>query len=631
MAHRPSMKLVVLGKEKVSHLLNKDLWFLGRVAGNDVVLNSPTVSGHHARLFFTPEGWRIRDLKSRNGLSLKGVKGEEFLLEPGDEIKLGDVILRLEPAAEDSPPPEDSLALAAVPFSEQSGCPNSGKRRAVTEMIEALVAEDPTAEDLDHRLALSLRREFGAEGVFFFSVVGGAGARQAADDDAVCKYEASSEGAGATILSHSTLREALRQKSPLLSPVELAKPGRSLKGLTGAQILIYPLLAGQNVMAILYMDWGRPSPELIPAMRELASWPVWATLLLGSVWGRRALAARVEEETRHQENLSQAFRRQIDPGEILGNSLALKDSLALAAAAAPSPYPILLLGETGVGKEVFARWIHLNSACGGGPFVAVNCAGIPAGTAESELFGHRRGAFTGADRDHAGVFEQAEGGTLLLDEIGDMDLAMQAKVLRAIQFGVVRRLGDDRERRVAVRLIAATHQDLRAKIGEKTFREDLFYRLTTFELRLPPLRERSSDIALLASSFLAKAFKKPGTAAGFSPGAMRALREFSWPGNVRQLQSAVNHLSASAAESLIQEDDARRLLGLGKPTLHESPGEMGLLSYKHALERFRADYLRSVLDRAGGNAAEAARSSGLPRSTFYRLMERHPEAKMPEA
>jgi transcriptional regulator with GAF, ATPase, and Fis domain len=330
---------------------------------------------------------------------------------------------------------------------------------------------------------------------------------------------------------------------------------------------------------------------------------------------------------KHQRALSHAFRRQIDPGEILGDSYALRNVLTQAAAAAPSPYPVLLLGETGVGKEIFARWVHLHSARSAGPFIALNCAGIPAGTAESELFGHRRGAFTGADRDHAGVFEQAEGGTLFLDEVGDMDLQLQAKVLRAIQFGVVRRVGDDRERRVDVRLLAATHRDPRQAIADKIFREDLYYRLTTFELRLPPLRQRPSDIPILASAFLMKAFKKPGTATGFSAGALVGLKEFSWPGNVRQLQSAVNHLSASSASPLIEEAQVRRLLGSSEQTPAPPCDASDDTPYKGALERFEAQYVKAVLARAQGNVSEAARLSGLPRRTFYRFLERHPGAK----
>lgn len=628
MARSESLRLVVVGREHLSQPLQKAVCLIGREVDNDLVLDSPTVSRHHARLFLAADGWRVRDLQSRNGTLVRGAKQEEALLAPGEEFKIGDSVLRIEPLAETPETgQEETLSFfTPVPFVAQTTCATCGNRMGIPNLFDEIIGRYPGASDLDKRLAEALRKKFRAEGVFLFSVHE-EGGRSEPRVETCCRYEASSEEAGSTVLSQSTLREALKQKSPVWAPTDLLKPGHSLHGLSGAQILIYPLLVGERVSALLYLDWGKPCQDPIPPMTVLGSWPAWATTLLGAVWHCRSASARADQELRHQQALSQAFRRQIDPGDILGDSPALRSALAQAAAAAPSPYPVLLLGETGVGKEIFARWVHLHSARSSGPFIALNCAGIPAGTAESELFGHRRGAFTGAERDHAGVFEQAEGGTLFLDEVGDMDLQLQAKVLRAIQFGVVRRLGDDRERTVDVRLLAATHRDPKQAIADKLFREDLYYRLTTFELRLPPLRQRPSDIPLLASAFLAKAFKQPGTATGFSAGALMALKEFSWPGNVRQLQSAVNHLSASASGLLIEEPDVRHLIGTSERPPMSPHDDTESLPYKEGLERFEAHYIKSVLARAQGNVSEAARLNGLPRRTFYRFLERHPGAK----
>lgn len=628
MARTESVRLVVVGREDAGYLLLKDVVLIGREPDNDVVLESTTVSRHHARLFHAPDGWRIRDLQSRNGVIVKGERANEAQLSLGDEIRLGVIRLRLEP---DRGPKDtddnETVSMAAVPFVTQTTCATCGNRLGIPNLILEVIQKEPCATDFDRRLAEALRKEFAAEGVFLFAVAAAEGDNPVASVKTACRYEVSSEVEGTTVLSQSTLREALRLKSPIWSPMDVLKPGHSLKGLSGAQLLIYPLMLGDRVAALLYLDWGSPCKDPIVPMTVLGSWPEWATLLLESLWNCRTSAAQVELEAHHQEALSQALRRQIDPGDILGDSPALKDALGLAAAAAPSPYPIFLMGETGVGKEIFARWVHLHSARASGPFIALNCAGIPAGTAESELFGHRRGAFTGADRDHPGVFEQAEGGTLFLDEIGDMDLRLQAKVLRAIQFGVVRRVGDDRERKVDVRLIAATHRDMRQAILDKAFREDLYYRLTTFEVRLPALRQRPSDIPLLANAFLAKAFRKAGTAAGFSPGALKALKDFHWPGNVRQLQSAVNHLSASASSAIIEEGEVRHLLGTTDRSTAVSGADLEGMAYKEAMSRFEEDYLKAVLDRSGGSVTEAAQRSGLPRRTFYRFLERHPQLK----
>jgi transcriptional regulator with GAF, ATPase, and Fis domain len=623
----PPLRLVVVGREYLSRPLEKPVCLIGREVDNDLVLDSPTVSRHHARLFLAADGWRIQDLQSRNGVAVRGVKAPEAPLELGDDIKIGDTVLRVEPIPGSTEDDDDqTMAMASVPFVAQTTCATCGNRMGIPNLIEEVIRQNPNPMDLDQRLAEALRREFGAEGVFLFSVRDAEG-RSETKVETACRYETSSEEEGLTVLSRSTLREALKEKSPVWAPMDLVKPGQSLKGLSGAQILIYPFLIGGRVSALLYLDWGKPCQDPIPPMTVLGSWPTWATVLLEALWDLRAASARADQEARHGEALSQAFRRRIDPGEIIGSSSALQEALNRASAAAPSPYPILLLGETGVGKEVFARWVHLHSARSDGPFIALNCAGIPAGTAESELFGHRRGAFTGADRDHAGVFEQAEGGTLFLDEIGDMDLALQAKVLRAIQFGVIRRVGDDRERAVDVRLIAATHHDLRQAILDKAFREDLYYRLTTFELNLPPLRQRPSDIPILATTFLSRAFKKAGTATGFTPGALSALKECGWPGNVRQLESAVNHLSASASGPLIEESDVRRLLGSACRPGGASSEDVLSAPFKRAQEMFEETYLRSVLERAGGNVSEAARLSDLPRRTFYNLLDRHPELK----
>ncbi len=622
------MRLVVAGRDDAGFPLTKEVCLIGREPDNDVVFESPTVSRHHARLFLTPDGWHVRDLQSRNGVFVRGAKIAEALVAPGEEFKLGDIRLRLEHAREGSGEcGDETVSMAAVPFVTQTTCATCGNRLGIPNLIVDVVNQDPQVEGLDRRIAEALRMEFGAEGVFLFAISEADGEGPVARVKTSCWYEASSEGAGTTVLSQSTLREALRQRSPVWSPMDVLKPGHSLKGLSGAQLLIYPLMVGERVAALLYLDWGRPCQDPVAPLTVLGSWPTWATVLLEALWESRSASARADLEARHQETISQAFRRQIDPGDILGDSPALKEALVSAAAAAPSPYPILLLGETGVGKEIFGRWIHLHSARGAEPFIALNCAGIPAGTAESELFGHRRGAFTGADRDHAGVFEQAEGGTLFLDEIGDMSLQLQAKVLRAVQFGIVRRVGDDRERKVDVRLIAATHRDLRQAIAEKAFREDLYYRLTTFELRLPPLRQRPSDIPILASAFLSRAFKKQGTAAGFSPGALKALKACQWPGNVRQLQSAVNHLSASAMGPIIEEAEVRHLLGTSGCLPVASRANVEGLAYKDAMANFEEDYLKAVLEQSGGNVTEAAQKSGLPRRTFYRFLERHPHLK----
>jgi transcriptional regulator with GAF, ATPase, and Fis domain len=616
------IRLVITGEETAVFPVSKEAILVGRDPSNDVVLNSASVSRHHARLFETAFGWQIRDLGSRNGLFIKGEKVEEAPLPVGEECRLGSYGLHFEFVVE--PPPsvgEETAVFDLVPFPAQGGRAETGSVRSIPDLLQDLAAHHE-ADDFDRLLAKALRSFFQADGVFLFWVP----EERKPRPGACCQYQASSEEQGSSVLDQGILMKALRERGAVWSPIA-ASGTDGAGGESRGRLLVYPLVREGRVRALLHVDWSHPETNPTSPLSFLAAWPPWATMLLESLWERRRLGALRENESRQQQNLSEAFRRQIDPGEILGESSALRGAIEAASAAAPSPYPILLLGETGAGKEIFARWIHLHSPRAGGPFLALNCSGIPAGTAESELFGHRRGAFTGADRDHAGLFEQAGGGTLFLDEIGDMPLPLQAKLLRAVQFGVIRRVGDDRERKVDVRLLAATHRDLRPSTADRSFREDLYYRLTTFEIRLPPLRDRRADVPLLAAHFLERAFKKAGTAQGFSPGALGALKEFDWPGNVRQLQSAVNHLSASARAPIIEEAEVRTLLGQGVRPLR-SPGDgLGDLPMREALAGFEAEYLASALERAGGNVTEAARRSGIPRRSFYRFLERHPRLK----
>lgn len=229
-----------------------------------------------------------------------------------------------------------------------------------------------------------------------------------------------------------------------------------------------------------------------------------------------------------------------DTGRLVGESEEFLRAFDLLAKAAPSPINVMLLGETGVGKEVFARWLHENSERGDKPFVAVNCGAIPLDIIESELFGVRRGAYTGAHQSRPGRFERADGGTLFLDEIGDLPPPAQVKLLRVLQSGEVERLGDTEVKKVDVRIISATNIDLRSAVREKRFRADLFYRLSPYPVEIPPLRERLSDISILADAMIEKfspIYRK--TVAGLTDRALRALKAYEWPGNVRELENLI--------------------------------------------------------------------------------------------
>jgi two-component system, NtrC family, response regulator GlrR len=300
---------------------------------------------------------------------------------------------------------------------------------------------------------------------------------------------------------------------------------------------------------------------------------------------------------------------------IVTRSAAMERVLTDARMVARSDAAVLLAGESGTGKELLARAIHEASTRRDAPFVAVNCGAIPEALLESELFGHVKGAFTGALRDHKGLFQSAGGGTLFLDEIGDMALTLQVKLLRVLQEREVRPVGSAQSVKVDVRVISATHRDLRAETAAGRFREDLYYRLNVVALALPPLAARREDIALLAGHFLALVCARYGKPAGaFAPEAMQRLAAGTWKGNVRELQNVVEKCVALCPTPVIPASLVERAM--------EGPID-DLASFDEARRAFELEYLTQLLRMTGGNVTQAARLAKRNRSDFYSLLGRH--------
>jgi len=292
----------------------------------------------------------------------------------------------------------------------------------------------------------------------------------------------------------------------------------------------------------------------------------------------------------------------------LGESEALAKVWQAIAKAASTVATVLISGESGTGKELVARAVHYNSPRSAAPFVAVNCGGIPEGLLESELFGHVRGAFTGATESRAGFFQTADGGTLFLDEISDTSLAMQAKLLRVLQEREVYMVGARRPQKVDVRVLAATNKDLFALVKKGTFREDLFFRLNVITISLPPLRERGDDILLLARHFAARFTKEAGKPAPqFSENALGVLRRYEWPGNVRELENLIQRLVVMTDGDVIDIPDLPPLMRFSAPRVN------GL---NRTLAEVEADYIRNVLAGVGGNKTRAAEILGIDRKTL---------------
>ncbi|HXH82797.1 MAG TPA: sigma-54 dependent transcriptional regulator [Candidatus Tectomicrobia bacterium] len=350
------------------------------------------------------------------------------------------------------------------------------------------------------------------------------------------------------------------------------------------------------------------------------------------------LTVVVERALRHRRlqvenrNLRAQLQTTLALDTVVGKSPAMAQVVELVRKAARSEANILVVGESGTGKELIARAVHANSPRAAQPFVPVDCASLPENLLESELFGHEKGAFTGAIRTKPGLMEVAAGGTLFLDEIGELPTGLQVKLLRALQERQIRRVGGTSLIDVDVRVVSATNRDLREAIARGQFREELYYRVNVIEIRLPPLRERAGDVRLLAHAFLERYGQRRVRA--WDDAALAALEAYRWPGNVRELQNVVERACALAEGDTITLRDlpehVRAPVAGAAPAAvpdelrHAASGDVGL---KAAKERWmavlEASYLRDLLERHGGNVSAAAKAAGIDRKTFHRLINKH--------
>jgi len=305
-------------------------------------------------------------------------------------------------------------------------------------------------------------------------------------------------------------------------------------------------------------------------------------------------------------------------GDLIGQSGALRQIVSQIDLVAPTDASVLITGETGTGKELVAREIHRRSGRREKPLVRVNCASIPKELFESEFFGHVRGSFTGAIGDKKGVFEQADGGTIFLDEIGETTAAVQVRLLRVLEQGEVRPVGASRVTTVNVRVVAATNRDLERAVREGSFRQDLYYRLNVIRIPVPPLRDRREDIPLLAAHVLREVATNGRPPRRLSPEALAALMGYGWPGNVRELENVLERLALAASGDSLEREDLPAVFRERPPATLEAPLFDGLPS----LEQMEKRYLAHVLETLKGNRTRAAEVLGIDRRTLYRMMER---------
>lgn len=417
---------------------------------------------------------------------------------------------------------------------------------------------------------------------------------------------------------------AVRSFNDPLEAVEVFRPGIwdlvisdiKMPGIDGLEVLQRIKTAEPDIPVIMITAFATVEMS-IQALRK------GAYDMLTKPFEPDELLFRVRNALNHNQlfNENQQLREELagkfNFDNIIGASLALQKLLDKVEKVAVRDTSVLITGESGTGKELIAQAIHYNSPRKEQPFIAINCGAIPDSVLESELFGHKKGSFTGADSDKEGLLKAADGGTLFLDEIGNLPLNVQKTLLRFLQEQEFRRIGDTESTSVDVRLISATNSDLSSEVEQGEFREDLFYRLNVINLHLPPLRERRADIPLLAAHFIAAQNKKFNTnIQGLSAEAQRAASEYSWPGNIRQLKNVIeacitieskDQIDLSTLSQFIETDD--------------TPAEDD--DYNHALGRFEIDYLHQLLRSVDGNIEEAAQKAGMNMATIYRKLKKY--------
>ena len=585
----------VAGASRAYALHPGENW-VGSVAGNAIVLPVRGVSRRHALLTLDPEGLTLEDMGSRNGTLVKGVRVQRTRLRAGDEIRVGPVRLRLEEVE-----PEDTAIAITVrggdspapglPADETTGTPVDEPGRVGLSLVEGLIACLCAAPEPDlGGLVALMGRQLAASSACIFEVQKGEPVALATwgilpDLTRHARFVELVRGGVAT--GRAVRAVSLGGNAPLTCALAAgAGPGR-LGIVVGGDLRG----RGRDVEVLLRM--------LVALCRRLRPEPL-APVPAPPV-----------------ENAGLVFPEGYVPGE----SPSMRSFYAQLRPLVQGDLPILLLGETGVGKELLARMLHGSSPRRSGPFVAINCAAIPAELLEAEMFGIGKGIATGVV-ERRGKFQMAEGGTLLLDEIGDMPLELQAKLLRALQEKEVQPVGGAPVP-VDIRIVAATNSDLHRRMAEGRFRRDLYFRVAGFALHVPPLRERREDVPVLVESFLRSFARETGKAVrGITVKALRALTEYAWPGNVRELEHEVRRLVYLCPEGQAIDSSMISLEVVADP--HESGSEPALDTLElaknvNALER---RLIQEALGKAGGNRTQAAKLLRISRNGLAIKMEK---------
>lgn len=534
----------VVNGARASFRMRGALTTLGRGVGVDVQLDDATLDEVQLTLVRAGSRWQATAHRRDGAVVVNGQRARKSYVDIGDSLQVGAwrlVVCDGDPFDEGRPRADDD----ASPASEGSHALLAALVGLSGDMMRA-----PTLDAMFEVLLLGLIRLTGAEKGFVLALL---------DDrhEVVAAHGVEGGVLDARAISDSIVAQVVETRQPLLVGDALHEDrwatARSVVDLRLSSVVAAPLLHADRMLGVIYLGNDAVSGQFSPRHLDLVRlFAAHASLVLVQALQLHRLR---DDHARLQARVAAGER----PPAIAA-SPPMVAAYRVLRRVAPFDHPVLILGETGTGKELAAREVHAASDRAEGPFVAINCGAIPENLLESELFGHRKGAFTGADADKMGKIEAANGGTLFLDEIAEMPVHLQVKLLRVLQESSIERVGDLAPRPIDVRIVSATHQDLAVRIRDGRFREDLYYRLAGVEVRLPPLRERGDDLERLAEAFLETyRARYGGVARGFTDRALRAMRAWTWPGNVRELESRIRKAVVLADGVRIDVDD----LGLG--------------------------------------------------------------------
>jgi transcriptional regulator with GAF, ATPase, and Fis domain len=597
---------------------------IGRDPSNILAITDPSLSRRHCTITHDDDGYKIRDLDSRNGTSVNGVAVKQSPLRHGDQISVGDsvfvLLLQEEEPSAGRIEYEDSLTQATAQFRPQDVLYLQPDR-----ILEKLPPNSRLARNLNallkiSRVVHSIRDLDELQGQILdlvFEIV-------PAERGAILRDGKVDENFSSAFTRHRIVKSVLpvpvsRTIARQVMKEGLAILGSDVPGSNGLahveslidcqvrSLLCVPLTVFEKVTGCIYLDTCDGASRFDEDHLQLVA----------AIAGISAVALENARRMQwlEQENLRLSTEINLDHN-LIGDSPRMKDVYQFLTRVAPTDSNVLLQGESGTGKELAARALHRNSPRSSKPFLAINCAAIPENLLESELFGHERGAFTGAVAQKKGRFEMANGGVVFLDEIGELAPALQVKLLRVLQEREFERLGGLRPISVDIRLIAATNQDLAQAVKAGNFRNDLFYRLNVLSLVMPPLRDRRDDITMLANYFIAKYVKKSNTRMKtLSPEAMLCLAKYDWPGNVRELENAIEHAMVLSVSEVIQPED-----------LPESILETGLTpntegaTYHSEVKEKKKQLILDALEDTKRNYTEAAHVLGVHVNYLHRLI-----------